>query len=78
MAVSAAAHPWSPPSRLASCSQGWKKPVSFLISQVVYLFFFGFFGVLGVFWFFGGLFGFFNIFAQKREFLGFFQFQEYF
>ncbi len=44
-------------------------------------FFFGFFGVFGVFLGFSGFFGvfwFFNIFAQKREFLGFFQFQEYF
>jgi hypothetical protein len=36
----------------------------------------GFFlGFLGFFWFFG--FFFIYIFAQKREFLGFFQFQEY-
>jgi hypothetical protein len=31
-----------------------------------------------VFLWFLGFFGFFYIFAQKREFLGFFQFQEYF
>jgi hypothetical protein len=36
----------------------------------------GFFGgFLGFFWFFGVIF---YVFAQKREFLGFFQFQEYF
>jgi hypothetical protein len=35
----------------------------------------GFFGVFGLF---GGFLGFFYIFAQKREFLGVFQFQEYF
>jgi hypothetical protein len=29
-------------------------------------------------WFFFGFFGFFYVFAQKREFLGFFQFQNYF
>ncbi len=46
--------------------------------------FFGFLGFFFFFWFFG-FFGFFKvfgfffyIFAQKREFLGFFQFQEYF
>jgi hypothetical protein len=35
--------------------------------------FLGFFGFFGFFWFF---LGFLNIFAQKREFLGFFRFQE--
>jgi hypothetical protein len=39
--------------------------------------FFGFFGLFVFFWFFGFL-VFLYIFAQKREFLGFFQFQEYF
>ena len=47
----------------ASSRQGWKKP-----SPV------GFFGFLGFFCFFL----FFYTFAQKREFLGFLQFQEYF
>jgi hypothetical protein len=41
----------------------WKKPSPLGFS--------GFFGFFGVFWFF------FYIFAQKREFLGGFQFQEY-
>jgi hypothetical protein len=43
-----------------------KKP-----AECFFFFFFGFFG-------FYGFFGFFYIFAQKRKFLGFFQFQEYF
>ncbi len=34
----------------------------------------GFLGFFGGFWFFLGFLGFFYIFAQKREFLGFFQF----
>ncbi len=38
----------------------------------------GFLGFLGFFGFFLVFFVFFYIFAQKREFLGFFQFQEYF
>jgi hypothetical protein len=38
----------------------------------------GFFGFFCVFWFFGFFFGFFGFFAQKRGFLGFFQFHEYF
>jgi hypothetical protein len=38
----------------------------------------GFFWVFGFLCFFGGFWVFKNIFAQKREFLGFFQFQEYF
>ncbi len=52
--------------------QGWKKlsPVVFL--RVLLFFFWFFFGFFGVF--LGG----FYIFAQKREFLGFFQFHEYF
>jgi hypothetical protein len=37
-----------------------------------------FLGFFLVFWFFGFFFVFLYIFAQKREFLGFFQFQEYF
>ncbi len=49
--------------------QGWKKP-----SPVD---FFGFF-VFFCFFLFFLFFVFFYIFAQKREFLGFFQFQEYF
>jgi hypothetical protein len=46
-------------------------------AQWGFLVFFGFFGFFLVFGFLG-FFGFFHIFAQKREFLGFFQFQEYF
>jgi hypothetical protein len=38
----------------------------------------GFFWVFLVFLGFFGFFGFFYILAQKREFLGFFQFHEYF
>jgi hypothetical protein len=41
--------------------------------------FLGFLVYIWVFWFIFGFFGFFiYIFAQKREFLGFFQFKEYF
>jgi hypothetical protein len=42
--------------------------------------FLGFLGFLGLSRFLGflGVFWFFYIYAQKREFLGFFQFQEYF
>jgi hypothetical protein len=43
-------------------------------AQWVFLFFLWFFWFFVFFWFFW----FFYIFAQKREFLGFFQFQEYF
>jgi hypothetical protein len=78
MAVSAAAHPWSPPSRLAFCSQGWKKP-GFLYKKNQpsgFLGFLVFFGFFGFFFFF--LFFYTGIFSQKREFLGFFQFQEHF
>jgi hypothetical protein len=56
--------------------QGWKKP-GFLKKNPGFkkktppVGFFGFFlGGFGVFWVF------LNIFAQKRQFLGFFQFQE--
>ncbi len=44
-----------------------KKPEFFFLNQPS-----GFFWVFWVFW------SFFNIFSQKREFIGFFQFQEYF
>ncbi len=60
-----------------SCSQGWKKPV-FYKKKPSPVVFFRFFGFLGFFWIFWGFFRFFYIFAQKREFLGFFHFQEYF
>jgi hypothetical protein len=40
--------------------------------------FWGFFGDFFRFFVFLGFFGLFYIFTQKREFLGFFQFQEYF
>ncbi len=53
--------------------QDWKKP-GFKKNRLVG-FFVGFFGFFGFFWVF---LSFFYIFAQKREFLGFFQFQEYF
>ncbi len=58
---------------------GWKKPDFFFKPSPVDFFGF-FFGFLWVFWVFGFFlfFCFFYIFAQKREFLGFFQFQEYF
>jgi hypothetical protein len=59
--------------------QGWKKPGFLKKNQPSGFFFFGFlwffcvffcfFGVFGVFL---GFLGFFYIFAQKREFLGFF------
>jgi hypothetical protein len=49
-----------------------KNPVFFNPAQWVCLVFFWFCWVFCFFW------GFLNIFAQKREFLGFFQFQEYF
>ncbi len=49
--------------------QGWKKPVFFLNpAQWIFLGFSGFLGFLG----------FFHIFAQKREFLGFFSFKNTF
>jgi hypothetical protein len=48
-------------------NQGWKKP-GFLKKNQPSGFFLGFFGFSG----------FLNIFAEKKEFLGFFQFQEYF
>jgi hypothetical protein len=51
----------------------------FFFNQWFFLGFLGFLGFWGFFGFFGGFFGFFYyIFAQKREFLWFFQFQEYF
>jgi hypothetical protein len=53
-------------------TQGWKKPGFLYIkknpAQLVLFGFFGFFGIFG----FVGFFCFFSIFAQKREFLGFF------
>jgi hypothetical protein len=52
--------------------QGWKKP-GFLKKKTQPS---GFFGFFGFFWGFLGFF--FYIFAQKRDFLGVFQFQEYF
>jgi hypothetical protein len=59
--------------------QGWKKPGFLKIkpSPGFFFVFFCFFLVSLVFWVFWG-FWFFYIFAQKREFLGFVQFQEYF
>jgi hypothetical protein len=51
-------------------SEGWKKPGFFKKTPAQWVFL-GFW----VFWFFWF---FFDIFAQKREFLGFFQFQKYF
>jgi hypothetical protein len=71
----------TPPAPLFACCQGWKKPGLNKKNQPSGFFvflggFLGFFwGFFGVFWF---LLGFFYIFAQKREFLGFFQFQKYF
>jgi hypothetical protein len=55
---------------------GFKKtqPSGFGFS-VFFVFFLFFFGVWGFFWVFWG---FFSILAQKRGFLRFFQFQEYF
>jgi hypothetical protein len=55
--------------------QGWKKPDFFLNPAQCFFGFFGVFfgffrGFLGVFWDFFVFF--LNIFAQKREFLGFF------
>jgi hypothetical protein len=71
----------------ASCAQGWKKP-GFVFKKPGFLKpglkknqpsgFFWFFWFFCVFWGFWVSLGFLNIFAQKREFLGFFQFQEYF
>jgi hypothetical protein len=63
--------------RLGAARQGWKKPG--LKKKPPSGFFFGGGGGLGIFWvfWFFGVFSFFYIFAQKREFLGFFQFQEY-
>jgi hypothetical protein len=53
-------------------NQGFKKKPAQWGFLGFFLFFFGFFWVFWVFWVSK------NIFAQKREFLGFFQFQEYF
>jgi hypothetical protein len=57
-------------SLAASWWSGWRKP-GFFLNPAQRVFFFFFF-------FFLGFFLFFFIFAQKSEFLGFFQFQEYF
>jgi hypothetical protein len=58
-------------------TQGWKKPFFFKPAQWDFFVFFWF--SLGGFWAFFVFLGFLkNIVAQKREFLGFFQFQEYF
>jgi hypothetical protein len=59
---------------IANTRQGWRKPgvLKKKPAQWVFLVFLVFFfGVLVFFWFF-------YLFAQKREFLGFFQFQEFF
>jgi hypothetical protein len=55
-----------------SCSQGWKKPGFKKKTQPngFFLVVFFFLGGVWVFWFF--------IYLPRREFLGFFQFQEYF
>jgi hypothetical protein len=65
-----------------TCSQGWKKtrvlkkPSPVVLGFLFFFcFFFVFFGVWGFFWVFWV---FFSILAQKRGFLRFFQFQEYF
>jgi hypothetical protein len=64
--------------RLGGARQGWKKS-GFFIKKNQPSVFYGFFVFLGFFlFFFCFFFVFLYIFAQKREFLGSFQFQEYF
>jgi hypothetical protein len=74
-------------SRAPEGGLGKNRVFSFKTEPSGFLFFFWFFGFhLGFIWVFLGFIWvlfvffmfFFNIFAQKREFLGVFQFQEYF
>ncbi len=72
--TSGAMTPPAPP--LFACCQGWKKP-RFFFKNLAQCFFWGFLGFFVFFLGFLFFFGFFYIFAQKREFLWFFQFQAF-